>query len=441
MSHPVSGQPERLSVRLVNARDVFTALLKADPERSVSPEWIARRATVARGTVARLLDDLRDAEKRRASEQLEPIVFFSNPEKVENQAERVSLNPAGGYIGAIEWGHRRITVAVADAFGRVTSPHDWRTVGHPGVHGDPRDAIDTGIELLDNIIGPTRRRRMMGVGLAVAAPVDPFSRRIRSLRDEDADSIARMGWVGIDPAHELEHRLAAWRCKFTLANDSNLAAWDDYLAVRPFWAHEPPLMNAVHLKWGTGVGAGIVVHGRRYVGPQGLAGEIGHQRLQVLMSQDMPASDCSSCGRRDCLENVISYNRLRASLGCGPDTPRGEIDSDPRAKKMIGRFARYLGTAIAGPIAMFNPQAIALAGPAPTPENTEFVLDNFRRGLEDSSPPATYGSVKEIYIRPSRWRDVDDEGGRLAVISGAIHRSQEYAHEYLFRELLGISIG
>jgi glucokinase len=50
---------------------------------------------------------------------------------------------------------------------------------------------------------------------------------------------------------------------------------------------------------GTGVGAGLVLSGRLYRGPRGMAGEIGHTVVD-------PNGHRCACGQRGCLETVVS---------------------------------------------------------------------------------------------------------------------------------------
>ncbi len=56
---------------------------------------------------------------------------------------------------------------------------------------------------------------------------------------------------------------------------------------------------------GTGVGAGVVVHGRALNGPNGLGGEWGHNPLPWADAHDLPAPACY-CGQRSCIETWLS---------------------------------------------------------------------------------------------------------------------------------------
>ena len=56
---------------------------------------------------------------------------------------------------------------------------------------------------------------------------------------------------------------------------------------------------------GTGTGAGIVVNGQVLTGPNGIAGEWGHNPLPWPEARELPGPECY-CGRRGCIETFLS---------------------------------------------------------------------------------------------------------------------------------------
>ncbi len=56
---------------------------------------------------------------------------------------------------------------------------------------------------------------------------------------------------------------------------------------------------------GTGVGGGIVVNGHVLSGPNGIAGEWGHNPLPWAQPRELPGPDCY-CGKRGCIETFLS---------------------------------------------------------------------------------------------------------------------------------------
>ena len=56
---------------------------------------------------------------------------------------------------------------------------------------------------------------------------------------------------------------------------------------------------------GTGVGAGIVVNGKVLTGPNGIAGEWGHNPLPWPAADELPGPECY-CGQKGCIETFLS---------------------------------------------------------------------------------------------------------------------------------------
>jgi predicted NBD/HSP70 family sugar kinase len=112
---------------------------------------------------------------------------------------------------------------------------------------------------------------------------------------------------------------------------------------------------------GTGVGGGLVVHGRVLNGAQGIAGEWGHNVL-------IPDGELCYCGKKGCVEMVISGPRLQkfyTSLSGQRLTLKqivDRVDEDPAAKATMDRLIHYFGQGIAVVINIFDPHMIVLGG-------------------------------------------------------------------------------
>ena len=115
---------------------------------------------------------------------------------------------------------------------------------------------------------------------------------------------------------------------------------------------------------GTGTGAGIAVHGRVLTGPNGLAGEWGHNPLPWAVAGEDPQRDCY-CGRRGCIETLLSGPGLAREHGGGLDARQIAIAAaagDAACAATLQRHAHRLARALAGVINLLDPDVIVLGG-------------------------------------------------------------------------------
>ncbi|MDO9115025.1 MAG: ROK family protein [Polaromonas sp.] len=119
---------------------------------------------------------------------------------------------------------------------------------------------------------------------------------------------------------------------------------------------------------GTGTGAGIAVHGRVLTGPNGLAGEWGHNPLPWAVAGADPAWACY-CGQHGCIETLLG------GPGLARDHARqhgGTLDAlaiaaqaaagDEACAATLERHAGRLARALAGVINLLDPDVIVLGG-------------------------------------------------------------------------------
>ena len=131
---------------------------------------------------------------------------------------------------------------------------------------------------------------------------------------------------------------------------------------------------------GTGTGAGIAVHGKVLQGPNGLAGEWGHNPLPFAPSgfarsnagsagsDDDPQFECY-CGQRGCIETLVSGSgiardhhwRNREDL-TGEQIVARAAAGDAACSATLDRYTQRLARALAGVINLLDPDVIVLGG-------------------------------------------------------------------------------
>jgi len=155
-----------------------------------------------------------------------------------------------------------------------------------------------------------------------------------------------------------------------LGNDANCAALAEFYA-----GDHPEADNLVLMTLGTGVGGGIIINRRLYLGQDEAAGEIGHICI------DYQGLNCR-CGRIGCLE---AYASVQALIGqtqeamrqnpdsilaksCDPDQVTGKTSfaaaraGCPAAAALIGRYLHYLAAGINSLVMVLRPDVFVLAG-------------------------------------------------------------------------------
>ncbi len=112
---------------------------------------------------------------------------------------------------------------------------------------------------------------------------------------------------------------------------------------------------------GTGVGGGIVAHGRLLAGPNSIAGEWGHNPLPWPEDAERPGPACY-CGRAGCIETFLSGPGLARDHGGGLTAEQVAAASSPSAEAALARYEQRLARALASVINIIDPHVIVLGG-------------------------------------------------------------------------------
>ena len=119
---------------------------------------------------------------------------------------------------------------------------------------------------------------------------------------------------------------------------------------------------------GTGVGGGIVVHGRLLQGPNAIAGEWGHNPLPWPRDEERPGPACY-CGQHGCIETFLSgpglardYLKVTGEMLDGPAILARAETGDAACEAAFQRYEDRLARALAHVINLLDPDAIVLGG-------------------------------------------------------------------------------
>lgn len=199
------------------------------------------------------------------------------------------------------------------------------------------------------------------VGIGVPSTLDPVNRHVVFANN--------LGWVDKDVLAEF-----AKHCSVPtyIANDADCAAYGEAVA-----GAARDYTNVLMLTLGTGVGGGIIMNKKIFLGGNGHGSEPGHTTIV------MDGEQCT-CGRRGCLEAYASVTALirdtiRAmeadhdSLmweSCGGDTSKVDGRTsfeaaklgDASAKKVVDNYIHYLAVGISSFVTLLRPEVVILGG-------------------------------------------------------------------------------
>jgi fructokinase len=174
--------------------------------------------------------------------------------------------------------------------------------------------------------------------------------------------VANLPWLEHRPlAHDLETAVGR---PSAMANDANCFALSE--ATDGAAAGTAVVFGAV---LGTGVGGGIVVHGRPLVGRHGIAGEWGHSALPFRDFEAPWKPVRCGCGRTGCIETWLNGEALARDFQttAGRRASADEVGAlvasgDPAALAAMTHYAGRLARALAGVINLLDPDIIVLGG-------------------------------------------------------------------------------
>jgi fructokinase len=119
---------------------------------------------------------------------------------------------------------------------------------------------------------------------------------------------------------------------------------------------------------GTGCGSGIAFNARVHNGPNGIAGEWGHNPLPWPLPEEVPGPSCY-CGKHGCLETWISgsgleddYERTTGTRRKGPEVLALSAGGDAVAEAAVQRYESRLTRGLAHVINLLDPDVIVLGG-------------------------------------------------------------------------------
>ena len=257
----------------------------------------------------------------------------------------------------IDIGGTSIKGAAVDSNGKV-----YTKFNIPFIKGEPGEKTikKLALRIREYIDEQDLLMDVVGIGIGCPGTIDV---------DNGVVSYANnLGWEDL-PVAKIMKRYLPYPVR--LINDANAASFGE----AKFGAGKE-FQNIVMLTLGTGIGGGIIVHGKLYEGNEGKAGELGHMVIC------MDGEQCT-CGRKGCFEAYASATALirdaKRVMAENRDTLMWEIcpninnigartpfeaaqQGDQVAMELIDRYVKYLGEGILNYCNIFRPNIVVLSG-------------------------------------------------------------------------------
>lgn len=293
----------------------------------------------------------------------------------------------------IDVGGTKIAAGVVDETGRVVARGQIATAPED----PPATAVARMAELCRSVCqsAGVELSGLSAAGLCVPGPSDSRTGVLVSPPNLPA-------WWGYPMGARLAEALAL---PVVMENDANAAAVAEHT-----WGAGQGASNLVFLTISTGIGSGVIIDGRLYVG-QGFATEIGHS------SVDYRGRECR-CGERGCLEALASGTALAQialeRLAAGETSTLSHLGAFLTAHEVVAaaqagdRLAlaiwdealEALSTGLANVINIFNPERIILGGGVTRAGNLLFDALRRRTPKRALAPLAD-----QVQILPAALRD------------------------------------
>jgi glucokinase len=260
----------------------------------------------------------------------------------------------------VDLGGTKMIVAIISENGEVIARQQLPTLADQG----PQAVIKRMVSGMDQFLKGTNLSpaQLSAICLATAGIIDVKNGIV-------TDSPNLPGWKNLALRSIVEEK---YRLKTFLINDADAAALGEHR-----FGVGRGIDTLVLLTLGTGIGGGIVINGKLYLGATVSAAEIGH------MVVDANGPRCA-CGRNGCLETLASGTAVAreaiSSINRGEKSSLTDIvagkteaitaeavylaakDGDSLSLESIARATYYLGIGVVNLVNIFNPEMVVMGG-------------------------------------------------------------------------------
>ncbi|MCR4605608.1 MAG: ROK family glucokinase [Eubacterium sp.] len=280
----------------------------------------------------------------------------------------------------------------------------------------PTRKEDDGKHILPDIVESIEEKmssydgHIKGIGMGLPGPVT---------EDGVVKGCVNLGWGTFDVKNELASLTGVGNIK--VGNDANVAALGE------IWKGGGRGFDSiVMVTIGTGVGGGIIQHGKIVSGSSGAAGEIGHMKVKP------GAPEVCGCGGHGCLEcytsatgiarmakggvvetkNTLAGSYLEGKEITAKDVFDGAKENDAYCLEIVENFGYLMGVGLANIASVVDPEAFVIGGGVS--KAGQMVIDAIENNYNDNvmnalknkqfrlaelgNDAGIYGAVRQVLI-------------------------------------------
>jgi len=374
--------------------------------RSVTRPEITEAASLSRSLATKLID---------VACELNLLKNGEIGQSTGGRAPRlIDFNETAGQILVAELGATGFNVAASDLSGNLMG----NTHVEVNVSKGPEAVLALVEEEFNRLVSAHKIGKLWGIGIGVPGPVEfasglPVSPPIMP------------GW---DRYPIREHFSVKFKVPVWVDNDVNLMALGEH-ALRKDRITD----QMIFIKIGSGIGAGILTHGRLHRGAQGCAGDIGHISLGVN-------EVTCRCGNAGCLEAVagglaIARDAEKAAQNGGSeylakllkskksitidDVITGSSNGDRWCVEKIVTAGKDIGVVLATLVNFHNPSLIVIGGQVSNAGDK--LLASIRETVLNRSLPL---GTRDLQIRLSEYPYQAGLSGAVEMVINELFNSE-----------------
>jgi predicted NBD/HSP70 family sugar kinase len=302
-----------------------------------------------------------------------------------------ALNPVGRVVVAADLGASHSSIALCDLLGKPIAEESAQIRIADGPDAILRHLVDT----VDRLLAKSGRSLddVIALGMGLPGPVEFATGRPNN-------PPIMPGWDGFDVPGWLNERLPI-ELPILVDNDVNV------MAVGERALYYPGVDDLIFVKVATGLGAGVISSGTLQRGSRGIAGEIGHIRVE---------RDGASLGAHAAGSSLAAALRGQGlDIRTVPDILRAVREGNPIALEALRQAGRDIGEVLTACISFINPEVVVIGGSVA--EAGEHLLAGVREVVYARSEPL---ATQNLVIAQSR-------AGDAAGVAGAAHLAIQHA--------------